>query len=718
MSDKLFALDIGTRSVVGIILKKIDQSYEVIEMISKEHEERSMLDGQIHNVLAVSKVIQQIKNQLEEKHGPLKKVCVAAAGRALKTKESSVEIDISQQPLMTEDDIFHLELAAVQQAQYQLAEEEKDHLSSNYYCVGYSVLHYYLDDEDIGSLLDQQGEKAKVDVIATFLPKVVVESLLSALQRAELEMDALTLEPIAAIQVLIPQSMRRLNVALVDIGAGTSDIAITNDGTVTAYGMVPKAGDEITEALSDQYLLDFNQAEKAKRDLTSHASMEIEDILGFKTTVDQKEVVKTIEYAIDELSASICDQILKLNQKAPKAVMLVGGGSLTPSITQKIAKHLQLPDQRVAVRGIDAIQLLANKENLPVSPEFVTPIGIAIAAKQSPVHYISVQVNNRTVRLFDLKQLTIGDSLLAAGIELNKLYGKPGIAIFTSLNGKKITLPGTFGEAPSIFINGEEASLQDRIQHGDEIFVEQGKDGSTPTYRVKDVIGDLPTQTITLQNQPVELRPNVIVNGKHADMNQVLKDGDQINWSSTQNVEDIFKQQRLNDLIDLDKPFHIYLNGKRHQTKEKIIELLVNGQPASFDQSVRNGDQIAYSTHNQVSVNEFLNELNLSLAKKITVFYEGNAITLTKDYLHLSKNGQILKGESLLYPGDQLELEKQMPSPFIFQDLFRYIDLEPEYKKGYRFKLFKNGHEVGFSEEIADNDELSISWTESIYSNE
>ncbi|MGP4062610.1 hypothetical protein [Halobacillus sp. H74] len=82
---------------------------------------------------------------------------------------------------------------------------------------------------------------------------VIVESLLSPLQRADLEMEALTLEPIAAIQVLIPTSTRRLNVALVDRGAGTSDIAITADGTISAYGMAPSAGDEITEAISDEY---------------------------------------------------------------------------------------------------------------------------------------------------------------------------------------------------------------------------------------------------------------------------------------------------------------------------------------------------------------------------------------------------------------------------------------------------------------------------------
>ena len=75
--------------------------------------------------------------------------------------------------------------------------------------------------------------------------------------------------------------MRRLNVVLVDIGAGTSDIAITDKGTVVAYGMVPTAGDEITEALSDHYLLDFPIAETAKRQMHTSDEILIQDILGF-----------------------------------------------------------------------------------------------------------------------------------------------------------------------------------------------------------------------------------------------------------------------------------------------------------------------------------------------------------------------------------------------------------------------------------------------------
>lgn len=97
-----------------------------------------------------------------------------------------------------------LELSAVQHAQNSLVHPDIDKQSSHYYCVGYSVLYYRLDGDEIGSLVDQQGDEASVEVIATFLPRVVVESLISALKRANLEMEALTLEPIAAINVLIP----------------------------------------------------------------------------------------------------------------------------------------------------------------------------------------------------------------------------------------------------------------------------------------------------------------------------------------------------------------------------------------------------------------------------------------------------------------------------------------------------------------------------------
>src|SRR5690625_1986490 len=234
MNEQVFALDIGTQTVTGVLLKEKDKKYEVIDFCSKQHGDRAMLDGQIHNVVQVAEIIKQVKSELELKHGPLHKVCVAAAGRALKTVQAEKTIQIKDRPITDVEEIKHLELSAVQNAQIKLISENDENSYTNYHCVGYSVLHYKLDEEVIGSFIDQTGNEATVEIIATFLPEIVVKSLLAALDRSNLTLEALTLEPIAAIHVLVPESMRRLNVALLDIGAGTSDIAISNNGTVIA----------------------------------------------------------------------------------------------------------------------------------------------------------------------------------------------------------------------------------------------------------------------------------------------------------------------------------------------------------------------------------------------------------------------------------------------------------------------------------------------------
>ena len=81
--------------------------------------------------------------------------------------------------------------------------------------------------------------------------------------------------------------------------------------------------------------------------------------------------------------------------------MLVGGGSMTPDLPLRLARELELPDNRVAIRGADAIQGLTFPDNIPGGPENITPIGIAISARKSPIQYVTVTVNERTVRMFE-----------------------------------------------------------------------------------------------------------------------------------------------------------------------------------------------------------------------------------------------------------------------------------------------------------------------------
>ncbi|SDK44050.1 pilus assembly protein PilM [Sediminibacillus albus] len=709
MNERIFALDIGTRSVIGLILEKIESKYQLVDFYLKEHEERAMLDGQIHDVVSVAQTIEEVKSHLEKLHGELSSVCVAAAGRALKTRRTKISKEIIQQPLMEKEDVLFLELNAVQQAQYELAHEESSSVSSEYYCVGYSVLYYELDEQNIGSLIDQQGKTASVEIIATFLPKVVVESLISALGRAGLEMEALTLEPIAAIDVLIPASMRKLNVALVDIGAGTSDIALTDDGTVTAYGMVPQAGDEITEALSEQYLLDFPQAEQMKRDLIRKQEVQITDILGFEQSVDYKDAVDSITSSIDSLADAICKEIMLLNNKAPKAVMLVGGGSMTPELTERIAARLELPSNRVAIRGIEAIPALHKTDNLPAGPAFVTPIGIAIAAKQNPVHYISVTVNDRAVRLFDMKQLTVGDCLLAAGINIDKLYGLPGMALIVELDGKSLTVPGRYGTAPVIRLNGEIIHVGHPIKHGDTLVIEEGKDGQPAQVTIKDLIGEVPVMHLKYNGNEYTIASDIRVNGKIAAETRQLEDRDKVTVTNVKTIKDFLAHIDKEDVIKEAGQFSIIVNGKKQAIEEFTSSLRKNNQKAQINDYLKNGDNISFISNEKPVLRDILKKLGYDEEYSLTVTFNDEQITMKKDAIKAVRDGKELTIDEFIYPGDQLHIEVLKRTPFIFQDIFRFTTIDLTNAKG-NFHIYKNGHPTTFYEELAPHDVITLEW--------
>ncbi|WP_182201112.1 cell division protein FtsA [Paraliobacillus salinarum] len=708
MSEQIFALDIGTRSVIGILLHQTDDNYTVIDYVVREHKERSMLDGQIHDVVSVATVIKEVKTYLENKHQiKLSKVCVAAAGRALKTKRTTITKDISLQPLIAKDDITMMELSAVQQAQFELSIEERERSLTHYYCVGYSILQYKLDNDIIGSLIDQRGEEAEVEIIATFLPKVVVESLIAALQRADLEMEALTLEPIAAINVLIPASMRRLNVALIDIGAGTSDIALTDEGTITAYGMVPKAGDEITEAISDHYLLDFNEAERVKREIHENQETVLTDILGFEQTVTIDELASSIEPAIDRLATAIAKEVIALNAKAPKAVMLVGGGSLTPHLTSHIAKKLQLPNNRVAIRGTNAIPALKFDVDMPEGPTFITPIGIAIAAKQNPIHYISVTVNDRDVRLFDLKQLTIGDCLLAAGIHIDKLYGLPGMAYMIQINNQSLTIPGSYGKPPKIVLNDEKVTADESIQHGDVLYVEKGADGNEPTTTIAEIIGELEQFKIYYNHQPYLIQADVFANNKKVSVDYKIQDNDRIEVKEVKTIQDFFTSINQSKTLNDYDTFNLEVNGEVKRLAAFAQQILLNKNAATPTTPLKSGSQLELIARKKPTVDHLLDEIDETIYQKIPITFNGEEVSILKKTKIVLVNGKEANEDTLLMRGDKVEFKPIENQRFIFQDIFNFISIDlAEIKPGVEIK--KNGQPATFLDPIEPNDDITI----------
>ncbi|NLL35721.1 MAG: cell division protein FtsA [Clostridiales bacterium] len=569
VSDLIFALDIGTRSVTGVVGIPDGGLLRILDIESAEHDGRSVVDGQIENVDMVSKVIKSVKDQLELRLGVrFQNVCVAAAGRTLRTESASYTFSLDSSQPIDNQMILYLEEGALQQAKNQVAmSDSQTEDSISYTCVGYTVLRYYLDDYPINTLIDHRGKTAKVDIIATFLPGEVVESLNDATGRAGLRVASLTLEPIAAMNAVIPQELRLLNLALVDIGAGTSDIAVSNDGCVTAYEMVTVAGDEITEAIAKQLLVDFDAAEDIKLKLAEPVTEIVyENILGFEYSTEPEKIVASIRPHIENLAKSISDKILQINGKAPSAVFLVGGGSKTPAISEIVAEYLGLERNKIAVGSGNYMKRNLVSE-LPIDgPELATPIGIALtSAGNLREDGAYVYVNDVRTRLLTRDLNTVMDAVLLNGYNHDDIIGRNGSKLSFTINGKKHVLRGEISLPAEILLNGKPAAATSIINSGDKIRFKPSIPGKDATCTVREAIKMAGPRNVLYKEKKIPLRIAARINGQAARRKDFLKNGDELMLYVTTTLANVCSQLGF----DPDE-YRLFLNGVERDKKTKV----------------------------------------------------------------------------------------------------------------------------------------------------
>lgn len=473
MSDKLiFGLDIGTGSIVGTVGYRDDKGgFTVTAMASRLHTTRAVIDGQIHDIPTVAKLIKEIKVELEEKiEISLNEVCIAAAGRVLKTKKVEVENVFPSETKVTKEHVESLDLLGIEKAYEEIREDTKDE-KKQFFCVGYSVVGYTLNGYDMSVIEMHKAQKIGVKLIATFLPDEVVDGLYAAVEEAELTVAALTLEPIAAMLVAIPQQFRLLNIALVDVGAGTSDISIVQDGSITAFGMMPLAGDEITEAIAKEYLLDFRTAEKIKKKTTAKKPFSVKNIMGEQLKLTAQDILAVADRATKEIAGAVAREIISLNGDKPvSAVFIVGGGAKIDSFANNLAEGMNLPKARVALRGSDVLSSVTFlQKGIKKDSTLVTPIGICLNYFENQNNFVFVQVNKNTVKLFDNKKLTVLDAALQAGFTREELFPRFGKSLVFTVDHEEKEVRGFAGEAAVITRNGKEVGLNDKIESKDNI---------------------------------------------------------------------------------------------------------------------------------------------------------------------------------------------------------------------------------------------------------
>ena len=486
--DYVFGLDIGTRNVVGTVGYNDDEGFHVIAQYSEEHDSRAMIDGQIHDINRVSKTIENVKKSLEDKiKMELTEVCIAAAGRVLRTITTRVAIDYDEETVVSGEDLHTLDLIGVDQAQKILKENEEE--KYKFYCVGYSVMKYYLNGELFTSLEGHKANKIEEVIIVTFLPEDVVDGLYSAVEKAGLKVANLTLEPIAAINVAIPESFRMLNIALVDVGAGTSDICITRDGSIIAYGMIPYAGDELTEAIVHEYLVDFATAEVIKKTSSEEKEVTFDDIMGLSHTIPSKDVWKLVEPIEQKMANAVAEKIIELNgDKAVSAAFVVGGGGRVHGFTDALAKKLDIVKERVAIRGEEVMKnIIFESNDLTKDSLIVTPIGICLNYYEQKNNFIMIHFNDEMMKLYDNGHLTVVDAAMQAGWDTDELFPRRGKEIHYTINGTAKMIRGEEGESAVVKMNDSIVGLNTPLEPNCYITIEASTEGGKANCTIEQL---------------------------------------------------------------------------------------------------------------------------------------------------------------------------------------------------------------------------------------
>ena len=736
--NNVFGLDIGTRNVVGTVgYQTDDKEFVVTAQYVREHETRAMLDGQIHDIGRVAKTIKEVKDELEKQTGqPLEEVCIAAAGRVLKTVTTHVEYVYAQESVVTGEDVHTLNLLGIEKAQEAL--KEVNDTSYKFYCVGYSTVKFFLNDEVFISLEGHKANKIGEDIIVTFLPEDVVDGLYAAVGQAGLSVANMTLEPIAAINVAIPENYRMLNIALVDVGAGTSDISITRDGSIIAYGMIPHAGDEMTEVIVQHFLVDFNMAESIKLQSTTSDTVTYKDIMSIEHTIPAQDVWDVAAPVVDNIAQEVSAKIRELNgDKTVSACFVVGGGGKIHGFTEKLAEDLDLPEERVALRGEEVLgDVTFEQEDIKKDPLLVTPIGICLNYYDQRNNFIMVRFNGERIKLYDNNRLTIVDAALQAGFSNDELFPKRGTPINFTVNGVARLVRGEAGEGAVVTMNGKPASINTPLEPNSEIVIEPSTAGEAAEYKISQ-LDEYNHSVITfiINGRKVSCPRFVQVNGRLEPEDYSIRENDVIETRNYYTVRQI--AQFMDLVIDTDQM--IFVNNEEAgldtlvyenfsvewKTDEYGVARIDNNnyndtQESDSDDASVLAEQDANSTESDNTVtrtseqmmNQVLDELHDEFAKEaeVSAVPENELPENELPKNDIQEEDSSKNTVTVIVNGEPVELSGK--DTYIFVDIFTHISFDLQAGKGRAIATVINGRDAQFSEELHEGDKIELYWKE------
>lgn len=370
-------LDIGTTKIVAIVGRR--NSHGKIEVLGVgKAKSLGVHKGIVNNISQTISSIRTAVSEAEKSAGvSITKVTVGIAGKHIRSLQHSDYI-MRENPdkFIDEDDIEAL----------------KDQVKKLVMLPGEEIIHvlpqeYKIDSEgEIHEPIGMHGKRLEANFHVVVGQMGSIRNIARCVREAGLEMEALTLEPLASSEAVLTKEEKEAGVAIVDIGGGTTDIAIFKDNIIRHTCVIPYGGGIITEDIKEGCSIIEKHAELLKVKFGSAMpEMEKENtfvtIPGLHGRPDKEISVKTLAEIIKARVEEILEMIntelkaygaFEQKKKLIAGIVLTGGGTNLKHIRQ-LTNYITGFDSRLGY----ANEYISNDKNQYLrGPEYATGIGL------------------------------------------------------------------------------------------------------------------------------------------------------------------------------------------------------------------------------------------------------------------------------------------------------------------------------------------------------
>ena len=372
-------LDIGTTKIVAMIGRK--NEYDKLEILGiGKSKSLGVHRGVVNNITQTIQSIQQAVLESEADSGlKIGDVTVGIAGQHIRSLQHSDYITRENSELViNEEDIDRL-INQVHKLVMLPGEEIIHVLPQDYKVDGQAEIK-----EPIG----MYGERLEANFHVVVGQVSSIRNIGRCVQTAGLDLDGITLEPLASANAVLSQEEKEAGVALIDIGGGTTDLAVFKDGIIRHTAVIPFGGNVITEDIKEGCSIIEKQAELLKIKFGSawpgeNKENEIVSIPGLRGRDPKEITLKNLSKIIHARVVEIIEQVYveiknygheEQKKKLIAGIVLTGGGSQLKHLKQ-LVEYITGMDTRV---GYPNEHLAGDSDSDITSPMYATAVGLVM----------------------------------------------------------------------------------------------------------------------------------------------------------------------------------------------------------------------------------------------------------------------------------------------------------------------------------------------------